>query len=290
MQKIPEIIEFKLKLSDAQRKICSSEFSVCGSHIVIVDDTRALYVVAVDSGRSRKLIADAKTFVFCQSTNELAVASNAGGGMIHRFDVEQDGLMLAPLSCPFVSCLTYACSGKSIIAGDSRGFLHEFRLDWEPFPAKTSSRKFVSETGLRALCANRSRIYAATDSGGLFSVRPAEIELPDHKQWLLHASDWDSYAVACHDSMQMGAIAGYGSYIRFYRMQFPTAQILPTSFAFIYKMDYLPRAGLLAVVGDHGLEFWKIDCVQPFLVECFTNVPNIKAIKEVGGQLLVACF
>jgi len=289
MQKIPEIFEFKLKLSDGRAKICAAEFSVCGSHVAIVDDTRALYVVAVDSGKSRTLLHDAKTFVFCQSTNELAVASNADRGTIHRFDVEQDGLALTPLPCPLVSCLTYEGAGKTIIAGDSAGFLHQFRLDCQPFPQRISSQRFVCQTGLRALCANPSRIYAATDSGGMFCLRTCEMELAQNKEWLLERSDWDSYTIACHDTVQMVAIAGYGGYIRFYRMHFMEAQILPTAFAFIYKMYYLSRPGLLAVVGNCGLEFWKIDCGQPFLVERFTDVPDIKAIREVDGMLLVAC-
>ena len=45
MQKIPEIVEFKIKVSDDQRTIRAAEFSACGTRIVIVDDQRALYAV-----------------------------------------------------------------------------------------------------------------------------------------------------------------------------------------------------------------------------------------------------
>ena len=84
----------------------------------------------------------------------------------------------------------------------------------------------------------------------MFTLRTSELEQASDIEWLLERSDWDSYTIASHDYMQMVAIAGYGRYVRFYRMHHPGAQILPTSFHFIRKLHYLSRAELLAVVGN----------------------------------------
>jgi hypothetical protein len=243
--------------------------------------------MTVSTGEIRKLPArgDAKALAFADLSDELAVVTSFNGGTIQRFDVATNCMELCSISCAHATCVAYQPTLHKLFVGNADGACFEYDISPESLPEKRTETK-VSRGTISHVSVNDGRIYLSTESGFVYTSRLGELAVPGALECILKGCDWDIYALACHSVAAMGVAAGFGGYVRFFRMHNPKMQLLPTMFRYITLLQHLPHSGLLAIAGKTGIELWNIEYAVPFLVQSYDKT-DVKTVREVGRDLFV---